>query len=75
MPLEIIRAFGILKKAAAMANHSLGRLDPERLDAISRACDEVIAGKLTLEALFKLSSVTPMPEVTVGPGDILDLPG
>lgn len=46
MPLEIIRAFGILKKAAAMANHSLGRLDPERLDAISRACDEVIAGKL-----------------------------
>ena len=34
-----------------------------------------IAGKLTLEALFKLSSVTPMPEVTVGPGDILDLPG
>ena len=46
MPLEIIRAFGILKKAAAMANHSLGRLDPERLDAISQACDEVIAGKL-----------------------------
>ena len=46
MPLEIIRAFGILKKAAAMANHSLGRLDPEQLDAISRACDEVIAGKL-----------------------------
>ena len=46
MPQEIIRAFGILKKAAAMANHSLGKLDEERLNVISQACDEVIAGKL-----------------------------
>ena len=46
MPQEIIRAFGILKKAAAMANHSLGKLDEEKLSAISQACDEVIAGKL-----------------------------
>ena len=46
MPQEIIRAFGILKKAAAMANHSLGKLDEEKLNAISQACDEVIAGKL-----------------------------
>ncbi|WP_297288515.1 class II fumarate hydratase [uncultured Flavonifractor sp.] len=46
MPLEIIRAFGILKKAAAMANHSLGKLDEEKLNVISQACDEVIAGKL-----------------------------
>ena len=46
MPQEIIRAFGILKKAAAMANHSLGKLDEEKLSAISRACDEVIAGQL-----------------------------
>lgn len=34
-----------------------------------------IAGKLTQEALFAKSSVTPIPETTVGPGDILDLPG
>ncbi|HIU16197.1 MAG TPA: peptidoglycan-binding protein, partial [Candidatus Ventricola intestinavium] len=34
-----------------------------------------IAGRLTLERLYQLSSVTPMPEVTVGPDDILDLPG
>ena len=34
-----------------------------------------IAGKLTQEKLFTLSSVTPIPETTVGPGDILDLPG
>jgi len=34
-----------------------------------------IAGKMTLEALYKKSSVTPIPETTVGPGDIMDLPG
>jgi len=37
--------------------------------------DDGIAGKLTLEALYAKSSVTPIPETTVGPGDILDLPG
>ena len=39
MPQEIIRAFGILKKASAMANHSLGKLDEEKLNVISQACD------------------------------------
>ena len=34
-----------------------------------------IAGKMTLEKLYSLVSITPMPEVTVGPGDIMDLPG
>ncbi|MDO4741630.1 MAG: peptidoglycan-binding domain-containing protein [Eubacteriales bacterium] len=34
-----------------------------------------IAGRMTLEALFAKSSVTPIPETTVGPGDIMDLPG
>ena len=46
MPEEIVRAFGILKKAAALANHRLGKLDDERLGLIIRACDEVVAGKL-----------------------------
>lgn len=46
MPREITHAFGILKKAAAMANNKLGKLDDEKLDFISKACDEVIAGKL-----------------------------
>ncbi len=48
MPVEIIRAFGYLKKAAAMANARLvpGRMTPERCAAISAACDEVIAGEL-----------------------------
>ena len=46
MPQEIIRAFAILKKAAAMANHKLGKLDDEKLDCISKACDEILAGKL-----------------------------
>ncbi|MBM6926791.1 class II fumarate hydratase [Pseudoflavonifractor phocaeensis] len=46
MPGEIIKAFAILKKAAAMANHRLGRLDDQKLDLISRACDEILSGKL-----------------------------
>lgn len=48
MPAEIVHAFGILKKAAAVANHSLKpeKMTDEKLAAISEACDEVIAGKL-----------------------------
>lgn len=46
MPTEIIRAFGILKKAAALANHKLGLLDEKTRDLIVTAADEVIAGKL-----------------------------
>ena len=49
MPAEIIHAFGILKKAAAEANAELvpERMTAEKLEAISAACDEVIAGKLS----------------------------
>ena len=46
MPREITHAFGILKKAAAIANCNLGKLDEEKRSAIEQACDEVIAGKL-----------------------------
>lgn len=48
MPPEIVRAFGILKKAAALANFELqpGRMTEEKAKAICEACDEVIAGKL-----------------------------
>ena len=48
MPQEITRAFGILKKAAAIANHALRpeKMTAEKLEAISRAADEVIEGKL-----------------------------
>ena len=46
MPEEIIHAFGILKKAAAQANLTLGALDEERAAAIQQAADEVISGKL-----------------------------
>ena len=47
MPAEIIHAFSILKKSAAIANNKLGKLDDKRLDAIKAACDEIIAGKLS----------------------------
>jgi len=46
MPKEIIRAFAILKKAAAHANHELGVLPIEKRDAISVVCDEILAGQL-----------------------------
>ena len=46
MPREIIKAFGILKKAAALANHKLGLMDDKTRDLIVAAADEVIAGKL-----------------------------
>lgn len=46
MPREITHAFGILKKAAAIANFNLGKLTEEKLSAITSACDEVISGKL-----------------------------
>ncbi len=48
MPKEIIRAFGILKKAAALANHELKseKMTKAKVDAICAACDEVIEGKL-----------------------------
>lgn len=46
MPHEIITAFGILKKAAAMANHELGVLPEEKQKLIDRACDEIINGQL-----------------------------
>ena len=48
MPREITHAFGILKKAAAMANHALRpeKMTDEKLSAISTACDQVISGEL-----------------------------
>src|SRR5690606_39424255 len=46
MPAEIIRAFGILKKAAAIANHKLKLMDKRTRDLIVAAAEEVIAGKL-----------------------------
>ena len=46
MPIEIVHAFGILKKAAALTNNELDNLEGEICDLIVRAADEVIAGKL-----------------------------
>ncbi len=46
MPHELIRAFGILKKAAALVNQDLGKLSPEKTILIVQAADEVITGEL-----------------------------
>ena len=54
MPVGIIRAFGVLKKAAALANRRVApeKMDAARAEAIARACDEVISG--ALDAHFPL---------------------
>src|SRR5947209_1977393 len=52
MPPELIRAFGILKKACALVNRGLGKLPEDKASLIARAADEVIAGKL--DAQFPL---------------------
>jgi fumarate hydratase class II len=49
MPRSLIRAIGILKKAAAEVNHQLGKLDQAKADLIVHAADEVISGKLDSE--------------------------
>src|SRR6516225_4155504 len=46
MPPELIRAFGILKKACALVNHELGKLPAEKTKLIVQAADELTAGKL-----------------------------
>jgi fumarate hydratase class II len=45
MPIEIVRAFAILKKSAALANAELGVLEQEKAAIISQVCDEILAGK------------------------------
>lgn len=45
MPIEIIRAFAILKKAAALTNAELGVLAPEKAEIIAKVCDEILAGQ------------------------------
>ncbi len=45
MPFGLIRAFAILKKAAAMTNHDLGLMDADKQKLIAEAADEIIAGK------------------------------
>jgi fumarate hydratase class II len=46
MPREMIRALGILKKAAALVNHELGKLPADKAKLIAQAADEVISGQL-----------------------------
>ena len=60
MPNEIISAFAVLKKAAAIANFNLGLLTKEKSDTICRVCDEISEGKLDgnfqLDALLLIGS-------------------
>ncbi|HUD01311.1 MAG TPA: class II fumarate hydratase, partial [Rhabdochlamydiaceae bacterium] len=46
MPIELIRALGLVKKACALVNHKLGLLSSKKKDLIVKTCDELLAGKL-----------------------------
>ncbi len=46
MPLEVIKAFAVLKKAAALTNHKLGVLEEYKAQLIAQVCDEISAGEL-----------------------------
>ena len=46
IPIEIIKAFSILKEAAAITNNKLGKLDDDRAEIISKVCKEIYEGKL-----------------------------
>lgn len=46
IPLDVIKAFAILKKSASVANRNLGKLDEERQQIISAVCDEILGGDL-----------------------------
>ncbi len=46
MPLEVVYGFANLKKACALVNNDLGRLDDEKTSAISKACETVLSGEL-----------------------------
>lgn len=46
MPIEIIKAYAVLKKAAARTNHKLGVLDEAKANLIGKVCDEIATGEL-----------------------------
>ena len=54
MPPQLIRAFGILKKAAALTNLELGKLPEDKAKLITQAADEVISGKLNAHFPLKI---------------------
>ena len=54
MPMEIIHAFAILKKAAALTNTNLGVLDKQKAEMIADVCDEILNGQLDEEFPLKI---------------------
>ena len=64
MPREVIRALGILKKAAAIVNCDLGKLTEEKRDLIVQAADEVIEG--STRAVDELGAGIPSMALSVG---------
>src|ERR1700752_1683109 len=71
MPRELIKAFGILKKAAAMANVELKLLDQERGDLIAQVADEVIAGKLDNHFPLRIGQTASGPQTNMNVNEVI----
>jgi fumarate hydratase class II len=64
MPPELIRAFGILKKACALVNQDLGKLSAEKATLIAQAADEVISANSTTSSHFASGRPAAAPRPT-----------
>ena len=77
MPMQITRAFAMLKQACAIANNKFGKLDERRMNAIKQACDEILDGKLDGNfplAIWQTGSGTQTPkENLVHPNDHVNM--
>jgi fumarate hydratase class II len=64
MPIEIIRGFAVLKKAAAFTNADLGVLSTQKRDLIAQVCDEILEGRLDDQFPLLLGRLDPERRAT-----------
>src|SRR6201984_437414 len=71
MPPELIRAFGILKRAAALVNQDLGKLAADKARLIAQAGDEVIAGKLNEHFPLRIWQTGSGPQTNMNVNEVI----
>src|SRR5436189_2613961 len=71
MPREVIRALGILKKAAAIVNFDLGKLSEEKMKLIVQAADEVIDGKLDAHFPLRIWQTGPGTQTNMNANEVI----
>src|SRR5918992_2832762 len=71
MPREMIRALGVLKKAAALVNEELGKLPSDKARLIARAADEVIEGKLDRHFPLRVWQTGSGPQTNMNANEVI----